>query len=187
MINYQTVKIFWNSGEMEIAASAIAFAPLANLRKLIFPHLAGCSPEDKKKIIDCIVADYSAAVEREKVSNAKALFARLSEFCTVCGVNLPANLPKIKTGNNPDYNYKINYKKLAIVGSIPAPGEDFERCTVPITRRNDTSGLTECYAGPGRTPCATATQSVPTTRPTPAAGSSTPPPRPSPASSRSSR
>ena len=149
MINYQTVKIFWNSGEMEIAASAIAFAPLANLRKLIFPHLAGCSPEDKKKIIDCIVADYSAAVEREKVSNAKALFARLSEFCTVCGVNLPANLPKIKTGNNPDYNYKINYKKLAIVGSIPAPGEDFERCTVPITRRNDTSGLTECYAGDG--------------------------------------
>ena len=149
MINYQTVKIFWNSGEMEIAASAIAFAPLANLRKLIFPHLAGCSPEDKKKIIDCIVADYSAAVEREKTSNAKALFARLSEFCTVCGVDLPPDLPEIKADSKPDYNYKINYKKLAIVGSIPAPGEDFGRCIVPITRKNDTSGLTECYAGDG--------------------------------------
>lgn len=147
--NCKTVIIKWSTGSLECIVNMFGGFPLAKLRKLILPYMAaGCTPEDKATILEYLAGEYSAAMEREKISDAKNLYTRITEICTACGLDIPADITEPKE-NKPDYNYKINYNKLAIVGSIPAPGEDFERCTVPITRKNNNTGLTECYAGDG--------------------------------------
>lgn len=147
--NCKTVIIKWSTGSMECIVDMFGGFPLAKLRKLILPYMAtGCTAEDKAAILEYLAGEYSAAMEHEKISDAKNLYTRITEICTACGLDIPADITEPKE-NKPDYNYKINYNKLAIVGSIPAPGEDFERCTVPITRKNNNTGLTECYAGDG--------------------------------------
>lgn len=147
--NCKTVVVKWSTGSMECIVDMFGGFPLAKLRKLILPYMAtGCTAEDKAAVLEYLAGEYSAAMEREKISDAKNLYTRITEICTACGLDIPADITEPKE-NKPDYNYKINYNKLAIVGSIPAPGEDFERCTVPITRKNNNTGLTECYAGDG--------------------------------------
>lgn len=144
------IRISWNSGEMEIAAGAIAFAPMAKLRKSIFPHIPSCSKSDKELLITCIAAEYRDAVNNRKTKNAENLFSRLSEFCTACGVDLPENLPQIKA--IPDMNYNIDISKLAKVVALEAPAATIERCTVPIMHKVVSScpiDRYECYMADG--------------------------------------
>lgn len=144
------IRITWNTGEMEIAAGAIAFAPLAKLRKLIFPYLSQCSDDDKSTLISCITAEYRDAVRNRKTKNAEKLFARLDEFCTACGVDLPGDLPPIK--EIPDQNFDIDLSKLPKINTLAAPTATIGRCTVPILHKVSSSCAIdryECYAADG--------------------------------------
>lgn len=141
------IRIVWNSGEMEVAAGVIAFAALAKLRKLIFPHLGSCSAEDKQLLISCITAEYRDAVRSRKTKNAENLYTRLSEFCNACGVDPPEDLPAVQA--KPDYNYKINTSKLAKIDTIAPPTENVEHCAVPIIRTDKNTKQAECFAADG--------------------------------------
>lgn len=144
------IRITWASGEMEIAAGAIAFAALAKLRKLIFPHLAGCTAEDKQLLISCITAEYRDAVRSRKTKTAENLYARLSEFCTACGVDLPEDLPAVPAAL--DKNFDVDLSKFPRVDTLAAPAATIGRCTVPIMHKVVSSCAIdryECYAADG--------------------------------------
>ena len=145
-MNEKTVKIRYPSGKMECVPEIFISAPLAKLRKLIFPYMGSCTDEDKKTIIGTVYTAYTERAAR-KDKSAAGLYNRITEICTVCGVEVPEK-SAISAETKADYNWKINVSKLPRVDSIPAPPAEFGACMVPITRRND-SGVLECYAGKG--------------------------------------